>query len=493
MNDAPVLVNEKFHVTSKWPFSERHYKMEYKPLSEEGEQIDARDVAHVHTKRSSRGKRFGGLSPRSWSKSQLAVLGFVIAAAVQTSLFSSPSPQSHLLYIMVIAVVTMQVLIIVNGGHGGRLMELKSCLSDSLQMAIDCSEKANWSNMTIPSFGKDKPVYVGFIIALTVYNAMLCFYALYGKHFLEIIAFLIVNILTTLYASFEVWQFRPFGPNCTEWPVAGQLAIASVAVLFVFTAVFVPLALYMYRDFGWKVYKDVNCNHQMRKYYQWYEAISSGVKLLILFTVVFSVAQLTLLLTPDNYEFELTIILVVVAVVAYFVLQLTIHYNSFAGYLVIACTGLLLFCYYAFKVIRFATQSCPICFKLKNSLNAEYKSLQFLLETCTKTSNATLNSESDRSIQFQNLVIFASVNFITTIIVFVIYFGFWCHQPGDKLVDHFKNNPSMMVRVMCYGRGKETLHEQIKKATGTIFGCSVEKPRCHPLEFDECSSSNSSV
>ena len=86
MNDAPVLVNEKFHVTSKWPFSERHYKMEYKPLSEEGEQIDARDVAHVHTKRSSRGKRFGGLSPRSWSKSQLAVLGFVIAAAVQSKL-----------------------------------------------------------------------------------------------------------------------------------------------------------------------------------------------------------------------------------------------------------------------------------------------------------------------------------------------------------------------------------------------------------------------
>ena len=44
---------------------------------------------------------------------------------------------------------------------------------------------------------------------------------------------------------------------------------------------------------------------------------SSNVK------IVFCVAQLTLLLTPDNYEFELTIILVVVAVVAYFVVQLT--------------------------------------------------------------------------------------------------------------------------------------------------------------------------
>ncbi|KAL5475179.1 hypothetical protein EMCRGX_G027246 [Ephydatia muelleri] len=175
-----------------------------------------------------------------------------------------------------------------------------------------CSWRLKCQNSTASarwSFGKDKPVYVGFIIALTVYNAMLCFYA--------------------------------------------------VAVLFVFTAVFVPLALYMYCDFGWKVYKDVNCNHQMR----------------------------------------------------------------------------------------------------------------------------------------------TSVNFITTIIVFVIYFGFWCHQPGDKLVDHslyvlsptVKNNPSMMVRVMCYGRGKDTLHEQLKKATGTIFGCSVEKPQYHSFEVDEYSSSNSSV
>ena len=462
MNGAPVLLGEKLHI--KWPFSERLYKTEYKTFSESREQIDAGDIAHVKTKGSS---RFGGLSPSSWTKSQLAMLTFVIAAVVQ-----------------MIAVVTMQVLIIVNGGHGGRLMEFKPCLSGALQIAIDCSEKANWSNMSIPSFGKDKPVYVGFIIALTVYNAMLCFYALYGKHFLEIIAFLIVNILTTLYAGFEAWQFRPFGPNCTDWPVAGLLAFASVAVLFVFTAVFVPLALYMYRDFGWKVYKDVNCKHEMRKYYQWYEAVSSGVKLLILFTVVFSVAQLTLLLTPDNYEFGLTIILVVVAVVAYFVVQLTIHYNSLTGYLAIAITGILMFFYYTFKIVRFATESCPICLNLKDSLNAEYKSLQFLLETCAKSSNATLNAESDRSIQFQNLVIFASVNIVTTFIVFAIFFGFWCCQPGDQLMDHFQNNPSMMVRIMCYHRGKKTLYKQIKEAIHKVFGCPVEKPHAYDQVLD---------
>ena len=58
-------------------------------------------------------------------------------------------------------------------------------------------------------------------------------------------------------------------------------------------------------------------------------------------------------------------------------------------------------------VLRFSTESCPVCFKLKDSLNSEYIALTFVLGTCTNsTSNVTLIAGSDRSIQFQNLVIF---------------------------------------------------------------------------------------
>lgn len=84
MNGAPVLLGEKLHI--KWPFSERLYKTEYKTFSESREQIDAGDIAHVKTKGSS---RFGGLSPSSWTKSQLAMLTFVIAAVVQSKLHTS--------------------------------------------------------------------------------------------------------------------------------------------------------------------------------------------------------------------------------------------------------------------------------------------------------------------------------------------------------------------------------------------------------------------
>ena len=47
-------------------------------------------------------------------------------------------------------VVTMQVLIIIEGGHGGRLPEFQHCLSDDLERAINCSIEANWKNVTIP-------------------------------------------------------------------------------------------------------------------------------------------------------------------------------------------------------------------------------------------------------------------------------------------------------------------------------------------------------
>ena len=32
----------------------------------------------------------------------------------------------------------------------------------------------------------------------------------------------------------------------------------------------------------------------------------------------------------------------------------------------------------------------------------------------------------------------ASVNLITVIVVFVIFIGFWCHQPGKKVMEHCK-------------------------------------------------------
>ena len=104
---------------------------------------------------------------------------------------------------MVAAVVLQANIYFKEGGNGEIVEQYRNCVSDDLSRAIDCNMKNKLINISIPSFGKDKPVYIWVIVALTIYNALLCFYALYGKHFLEIIAFLIVNVLTMMYAAFE--------------------------------------------------------------------------------------------------------------------------------------------------------------------------------------------------------------------------------------------------------------------------------------------------
>ncbi|KAL5475188.1 hypothetical protein EMCRGX_G027257 [Ephydatia muelleri] len=382
-------------------------------------------------------------------RARIARLVFVIAALFQ-----------------MILMTILQGLIIGNGGDGQALPKYRKCLPDALQMAINCSAQANWTNVTIPSFGKDKAVYVGFIIALTVYNAMLCFYALFWKHFWEIIAFLFLNFLTIAYAGVEVYEFRPFSTKC-EVPVARHLAIGSVVVLSIFTILFGILVMLMYPDIKKKVKEDVNNSNKKKliKYYQWYEVISSGVKVVILISTVYFVAWMSLLLTPDNYEFGLTIILVVVVVVAYFAVQLTIRYNSFTGYVVIACAGILLVLYYAFKIWRFFKHNCPVCQDLTVNLENDHNALVWLLETCTNKSNLTLGDEFNRSLQFKHLSIFAIVNLATTLLVIAIYLPFCCFQPGKLLENHFdtNTNKSMIVRIMCCRLGNGSLPENLKK------------------------------
>lgn len=56
---------------------------------------------------------------------------------------------------------------------------------------------------------------------------------------------------------------------------------------------------------------------------------------------------------------------------------------------------------------RFATVSCPTCIKQVEYLRSEYIALQSLLERCAPDFNMSLPSdEANRSVQFQNLVIF---------------------------------------------------------------------------------------
>ena len=49
-----------------------------------------------------------------------------------------------------IAVVLLQTKVWFEGGHGKTVLQFRNCVSESLQMAINCSVTANWTNVSIP-------------------------------------------------------------------------------------------------------------------------------------------------------------------------------------------------------------------------------------------------------------------------------------------------------------------------------------------------------
>lgn len=66
---------------------------------------------------------------------------------------SSPHKYPHLKaphFFTVILMTILQGLIIGNGGDGQAFPKYRKCLPDALQMAINCSAQANWTNVTIP-------------------------------------------------------------------------------------------------------------------------------------------------------------------------------------------------------------------------------------------------------------------------------------------------------------------------------------------------------
>ena len=77
---------------------------------------------------------------------------------------------------------------------------------------------------------------------------------------------------------------------------------------------------------------------------------------------------------------------------------------------------------------RFAKEDCPVCSQLKNALEKEYNDLEDLYHVCIDNKTA-LNAETDRSIQFENLVIFGWLFILIAHVIAVTSAMFPFQQP----------------------------------------------------------------
>ncbi|KAL5457106.1 hypothetical protein EMCRGX_G034345 [Ephydatia muelleri] len=391
-----------------------------------------------------------------------------------------------LAFIQVFLISGLQIAIAVLGKFRTTtgLSEYNSCLNTDVQKAIKCAVEAN-QTVSIPSFGRDKEIYIYLFLFLTL-NA---------QNYIELIAFGIINLLTMGYAALQVWQFRGYGGTCPLITNIGYMALTSVMVLFVFTVVFTTLSVFLFFEFGWKVYKSVGCNSNLIDCYRIYHVFLSAVKILILFTVVFSIAQVVLLLSTSDYEFGLTIVLAVAAILSYWVINVIIRREWLPGYFLLLFLGAILVpAYYMFKIQRFATRQCPTCIRRDVELKMEKERIINLLNNLTDLSdpncmNITMLNETmfpdDRSLELQNLVIVALVNLVTSLVVLLVFVIVW-KQRGKGLKKLFKNEMNQFSK-FWQDRVKETdaIAERVKVFRWSIKGRKKKSMHRHSRSIQE--------
>jgi hypothetical protein len=352
-----------------------------------------------------------------------------------------------LAFLQAALVVGCQVAIAVLGNfRSGRLEEYVECFEESIEL----DNGSLPLNVTFPTFGRDKEIYVYFFISLVVYSFCLCFYALRVHNIVEVYMFLVINVLAIGYAGVQVFQFRGFGDDCDPITTVGYLALANALMLFVFTIVFVIMSRSIYVEFGWKIYTRVGCNSDLRWYYRVYEVFMSGVKLLILFMLIFLVGQCVLLLYDGetiNYEFWIVIFAMIPATFAsYPITYWIVRHENIIGSIGLLITDLLIIAYTAYKIYRYATRSCPLCEDLVRELEEEVMLIQVQLNA----DNSTVAEIIDRIEQFEHLVLLGVINLVIAVLVLVVFL-YLLKQYRKGLKEHFASTTSMFS--CCNSKG----------------------------------------
>ncbi|CDH60046.1 hypothetical protein RO3G_09260 [Lichtheimia corymbifera JMRC:FSU:9682] len=175
--------------------------------------------------------------------------------------------------------------------------------------------------------GQGIPVYLMIFIICQVYQVGIAWDAVRMQNTIQVIAFILLNLCCLMYGSFQFQQISEalndiqnnnpaltstvamYGVDFSDLKaLIDRLLIANVIVIGLCEIIYLYLGARLYQEFGWRIYKKIGADPEIRNMYRWYQILLTILKIDMFFFLGYSIQYLVLVLQSGDVEFPLTII-----------------------------------------------------------------------------------------------------------------------------------------------------------------------------------------
>ncbi|SCZ92705.1 BZ3500_MvSof-1268-A1-R1_Chr5-2g08123 [Microbotryum saponariae] len=154
------------------------------------------------------------------------------------------------------------------------------------------------------------PVYMGLFILAHIVQLVLAMDAIVAKNTIQVllpsaqkVALIMFNTLFLAYSIVQILEIKNLIAKgvlrILVWLIPGMILITQITYLATFW--------FIYRDFGWQVFKRIGADRGIKKAYMWYQVFLVILKFDVFFFLAFSLQLVFLVLKQNDVERWLTV------------------------------------------------------------------------------------------------------------------------------------------------------------------------------------------